>query len=67
MALRRMILQFGALAGVAAFCLTLILALQQHNLDILQASVRAIGAGVAVLFLSLIISRFIEMLGGPTE
>ena len=67
MALRRMFLQLGALAGVAAFCLTLILALNRHNLDMLQASLRAIGAGVAVLFVALLISGLIEKLGGPTE
>lgn len=64
MALRRIFFQFGALAGCVGCGLTLWWALTQHNLDFLQASLRALGAGAAILFISLIISGIIEKLGG---
>ena len=67
MVLRRILLQVGVLAGCAAFALTLWLTLRGGHFDILQASFRAIGAGIATLIISLILSGFIAKFGGQPE
>lgn len=63
--LRRIFLQIGVLAGCLAFILTLWQTL--GTIDVLEACLRATGAGVALLLFALLISRIVEKLGGPAE
>lgn len=67
MVLRRMLFQVGILAGCVAFIVTLWLTLSGHNFDILQACFRAIGAGVATVSFSLLISGLIIKLGDQVD
>lgn len=67
MALRRMFIQLGIIAGGLTFFFTLWRALSRWELDIFQASVRAVIAGIAVLLCSLLILGIIEKLGGQNQ
>ena len=67
MEMRRIFFQFGALAGCAAFGITLWLALSRGQLDLLQACLRAVGAGIAILLFTVFISGIVEKLGGSAE
>lgn len=64
--LRRMFFQLSIIAGAVAFALTLWLALIKHQMDFIQASLRAVAAGSAILFIALLLSGLISKLGGPT-
>lgn len=65
--LRRMFVQMSVIVGCAAVGVTLWIALTQYQLDFAQASLRAVGVGLAVMAFSFIISGIIEKLGGPSN
>lgn len=67
MALRRIIFQIGVFAGCVACGLTLWRTFSSGNFDLLQTSIRAVGAGVAILALSLIIDRILHKLAVSTD
>jgi predicted phage tail protein len=62
-----MFIQMSVIAGCAAVGLTLWFALTQYHLDFAQASLRAVGVGLAIMGFSLLISGVIEKLGGPSN
>ncbi len=65
MVLRRIVYQIGVLAGLATFLLTLWVATTRWELDLLAATVRAIGAGAVVVAFAVCLSGVIVKLGGP--
>ena len=67
MYLRRMIILLGIVSGCVTFILTLWRALSAWELDLLQASVRAIAAGGAVILFSLLLQGIIIKIGGPDQ
>jgi hypothetical protein len=56
----------GTIAGFATCLITLWLSLRQGNTDFLDASMKAIAAGVAVVLFTLLINGIIEKLGGTS-
>jgi hypothetical protein len=63
--LRRIFFQIGLLAGLLAFGLTIWLSLGRGNLDFLQASYRAVIAGIVVLVLTLLLFTVVKRMAGP--
>ncbi len=64
---RRMFVQMSVIVGCISVGLTLWFSLTQYQLDFAQASLRAVGVGLAVMAFSFIISGVIEKLGGPSN
>ncbi|MHB0936624.1 MAG: hypothetical protein ACYDCO_15630 [Armatimonadota bacterium] len=64
---RRMFVQMSVIVGCAAVGFTLWISLTQYRLDFAQASLRAVGVGLAIMAFSFIISGVIEKLGGPSN
>lgn len=65
--LRRMFVQMSVIVGCAAVAGTLWYTLIQSQVDFIQACLRAVGVGLAVMAFSFIISGVIEKLGGPSD
>jgi len=53
-------------AGVLAFAITLWLMLAHHHVNLLDAVLRAVGAGVAVIGCALLITGILVKLGGQS-
>jgi hypothetical protein len=65
--MRRIFFQVSLLCGFITFAATLWRALATGTYEILQASVRAVGSGMAILVFAMLIFWVIEKLGGtPT-
>lgn len=65
--MRRIHFQLSILASCVGFGLTLWRSLDGEHVDLLTVSLRAIGAGVAVMVFSLLIVGLVEKLGGPAR
>ena len=65
--MRRIHFQLSVLAACVGFGLTLWRALNREDVDVLQVSLHAVGAGVAIMLFSLLIVGLIEKLGGPAR
>ena len=65
--LRRIFVQMSVIVGCVAVGGTLWYTLTQSHVDFIQASLRAVGVGLAVMAFSFMISGVIEKLGGPSN
>ncbi len=64
--MRRIFFQISILCGFVTFVATLWGALTTHNFDPLEATMRAVGSGMAILVFALLIFWMIEKLGAAT-
>jgi hypothetical protein len=64
MILKQMVLQIGLIAAILTCGLTLWRMLAGQGADLVDAAIRAVGAGLIVVILSLILCGLIEKLGG---